>query len=67
MAPSPSIGRVALQHLVSLINTNTPYEAVFGHHPPSLLDYTEGSATITVVNELLHNRGHVLNTVKQNL
>lgn len=45
----------------------TPYEAIFGRPPPTLLDYITGTSRIAVVEEVLEDRSRILRILKQNL
>ncbi|RVW26943.1 Transposon Ty3-G Gag-Pol polyprotein [Vitis vinifera] len=45
----------------------TPFEAVYGRPPPSLLDYLGDSASIDVVDALLKDRTQILSTLKDSL
>ncbi|KAJ0970323.1 hypothetical protein J5N97_023200 [Dioscorea zingiberensis] len=45
----------------------TPYEAVFGRAPPSLLDYVAGSTSVAAVDTLLTERSQILSTLRSNL
>ena len=44
-----------------------PYEAVYGHVPPTLLDYTAGASSIAAVDNLLVDRTTILKTLKENI
>ena len=45
----------------------TPFEAVYGCSPPSLLDYLAGHSSIASLDDLLQSRTHILATLKFNL
>ena len=45
----------------------TPYEAVYGQQPPSVLTYLPGSSKVQAVDNLLQNRDVILKTLKDNL
>ena len=45
----------------------TPFEAVYGRPPPSLLDYLGDSASIDAVDALLKDRTQILSTLKDSL
>ena len=45
----------------------TPYEAVYGQQPPSILTYLPGSSKVQAVDNLLQNRDAILTTLKDNL
>ncbi|XP_062102916.1 uncharacterized protein LOC133813900 [Humulus lupulus] len=45
----------------------TPFQAVYGHLPPSILSYTRGTTTIQVVEEDLLSRDAILHKMKENL
>lgn len=45
----------------------SPFEVVFGRAPPTILDYTAGTASSPAVDDLLINRTSVLHTLKDNL
>ncbi|XP_035541674.1 uncharacterized protein LOC118344675 [Juglans regia] len=45
----------------------TPYQAVYGHPPPTLLSYILGTVTNDAANQFLNNRDQVINVLKQNL
>ena len=45
----------------------TPYQAVYGRMPPSVIPYVMGSSKIAAVDELLVERDALLRQLKQNL
>ena len=45
----------------------TPFEAVYGCPPPSMLDYVQGSLVVVLVDELLANRTHILSQLHANM
>lgn len=45
----------------------TPYEAVYGRAPPSLLDYLAGTSPVAEVDNLLIDRAILLQTLRDNL
>lgn len=45
----------------------SPYEAVYGRSPPTLLDYVGTDTTVDAVHSLLSDRSHALATLKENL
>lgn len=45
----------------------SPYEAVFGRPPPSLLDYLVGTSSIAAVDDLLQSQTSLLQTLRDNL
>ena len=45
----------------------TPFEALYGIPPPSLLDYIHGATQVAVVDQLLQNRQDLISLLKQNL
>lgn len=45
----------------------TPYQAVFGRVPPTLLDYITGATSVAAVDDLLSDHSHFLSTLKENL
>ena len=45
----------------------TPFEAVYGRPPPSLLDYLGDSASVDAVDALLKDRTQILSTLKDSL
>ena len=45
----------------------TPFEAVYGRPPPSLLDYVSGTSSVASVDEVLTDRTKMLATIKENL
>lgn len=45
----------------------SPFEAVFGRAPPSLVDYLGGTSTVAAVDELLTDRTVIISTLKENL
>lgn len=45
----------------------TPFEAVYGKSPPSLVDYVSNSTTIASLEELLGHRTQLLNQLRTNL
>ena len=45
----------------------TPYEAVYGQQPPSLVYYLPSTSKVNVMDSLLQNRESTLTTLKKNL
>ena len=45
----------------------TPFEALYGFQPPTLLDYIPGLTKATAVEEFLQNRQQILTLLKTNL
>ena len=45
----------------------SPFKAVYGHDPPSILDYIPTTATIEVGDQLLTQRQDLLQQLKDNL
>jgi hypothetical protein len=45
----------------------TPFEAVYGHMPPSVLSYLPGTLKVQVVDQTLIVREDILHTLKENL
>ena len=45
----------------------TPFVALYGYHPPKLLDYIPGTTQVAVVDQLLHARQDLVTLLKQNL
>ncbi|XP_058757747.1 uncharacterized protein LOC131631003 [Vicia villosa] len=50
----------------SAINMS-PFEALYGRPPPSLLRYTRGCTQLTTIDSSLQQRTEILDTLKQNL
>lgn len=44
-----------------------PFEVVYGHSPPALLDFVVGSSSVASVDELLKARSQILHTLLDNL
>jgi hypothetical protein len=45
----------------------TPFEAVYGQKPPSVLSYLPGTLKVQVVDQTLTVREDILRTLKENL
>ncbi|GJY96961.1 hypothetical protein Tco_0513871 [Tanacetum coccineum] len=45
----------------------TPFEAVYGRSPPSLLDYIMGTSNIDVVDALLQSRTELISQLQSNI
>lgn len=45
----------------------TPFEALYGHAPPTTKDYIAGNASIPSLDSSLQNRQIIINTLKHNL
>lgn len=45
----------------------SPYQAVYGRPPPTLLDYMANTSSVDMVNTLLHDRTQALHLLKENL
>ena len=45
----------------------TPFEAVYGQKPPSVLSYLPGTSKVQAVDQTLTVRGDILRTLKENL
>ena len=45
----------------------TPFEAVYGHNPPSVLSYLLGTLKIQAVDQTLTVQEDILRTLKENL
>ncbi|KAF2369247.1 hypothetical protein BSL88_16770, partial [Acinetobacter baylyi] len=45
----------------------TPFEAVYGRPPPSLLPYDKGDSVVHEVDRLLHERDEMLKKMKASL
>lgn len=45
----------------------TPFEVVYGHLPPSLLDYVGGTSVVVAVKDLLQSRTSILQSITENL
>jgi hypothetical protein len=45
----------------------TPYEAVYGQKPPSVLSYLPGASKVHVVDLTLTTQEDILHTLKENL
>jgi hypothetical protein len=45
----------------------TPFEAVYGHKPPSVLSYLPGASKVQAVDQILTVREAILRTLKENL
>ena len=45
----------------------TPFEAVYGHKPPSVLSYLSGASKVQEVDLTLTAREAILHTLKENL
>jgi len=45
----------------------TPFVALYGYHPPKLLDYIPGTTQVAIVDQLLHARQDLITLLKQNL
>jgi hypothetical protein len=45
----------------------SPFQALYGRSPPTVLNYVKGQTTITDLDESLEQRQQLLNTIKENL
>jgi hypothetical protein len=45
----------------------TPFEAVYGQNPPSVLSYLPGVSKVQVVDQILTVQEDILRTLKENL
>jgi hypothetical protein len=45
----------------------TPFEAVYGQNPPSVLSYLPGVSKVQAVDQMLTIREAILHTLKENL
>uniref|UniRef100_A0A2N9G868 Reverse transcriptase domain-containing protein n=1 Tax=Fagus sylvatica TaxID=28930 RepID=A0A2N9G868_FAGSY len=45
----------------------TPFEALYGYEPPTILDYIPGTTKVTAVDEYLHQQQVILGLLKENL
>jgi len=45
----------------------TPFEAIYGQKPPSVLSYLQGASKVQAVDLTLTNREAILRTLKENL
>lgn len=45
----------------------TPFEALYGRKPPTLVPYTTGKSNINTLDDLLSNKSHILRILKENL
>ncbi|CAM8990808.1 unnamed protein product [Rhodiola kirilowii] len=45
----------------------TPFEAVYGHAPLTLKDYSPGSSPVAAIDQLLTTRTHLISQLKDNL
>jgi hypothetical protein len=45
----------------------TPFEAVYGQKPPSVLSYLPGTSKVQAVNQTLTIQEDILHTIKENL
>ncbi|XP_050888979.1 uncharacterized protein LOC127094160 [Lathyrus oleraceus] len=45
----------------------TPFEALYGRKPPTLVPYTTRKSKINTLDELLHNKARILRLLKENL
>lgn len=61
------MGTILVQHHGSHVTGISPYEAVYGQKPPSLLTYVPGTIKVQGVEDELRNRGSILKLLKGNL
>lgn len=52
---------------VHAVTKTSPYEAVYGQPPPSVLDYVPGTTSVQAVDEFLRDRTTVLRELRHNL
>ena len=45
----------------------TPFKALYGYHPPRVLDYVAGTTEVGIVDLMLKNRQQRLTLLKHNL
>lgn len=45
----------------------SPFEALYGRKPPTVLDYTKGQSTIADLDKTLQQRQQIITTLKENL
>uniref|UniRef100_A0A2N9GGR4 Chromo domain-containing protein n=1 Tax=Fagus sylvatica TaxID=28930 RepID=A0A2N9GGR4_FAGSY len=45
----------------------TPFEALYGYEPPTILDYIPGTTKVAAVDDYLHQQQRILGLLKENL
>ncbi|XP_050890468.1 uncharacterized protein LOC127095884 [Lathyrus oleraceus] len=70
---SPLGGHSGIQATLARVSASfywpgmTPFEALYGRKPPTLVPYTTGKSKINTLDELLHNKARILRLLKENL
>jgi len=65
--PFSSLDRILVQHNIPPQCWNTPFKAVYGRDPPSIIKYTVNKKDPPNVQEQLLQRDHTLSQLKFNL
>jgi hypothetical protein len=58
---------MVVQHFIPYNTHMTPFEAVYGQKPPSVLSYLPGASKVQAVDLTLTAREAILRTLKENL